>query len=90
MDDRMLAEEWVAHRRRSAYALPLAATLFVTLAAVVFAAGLHKSEVGFMAGFLVGAFAFWTVLEALTVVRVGRLLRSAERQQTAADNTRSV
>jgi hypothetical protein len=80
----MLAAEWVAHRRRSLYALPLAAALLAALAAVVLATGLHRSDSGFLAGILVGAFAYWAVLEAVTVVRVGRLLREAARRRDAA------
>lgn len=77
MNEQMLAEEWVATRRRSLQMFPVALVIFVALAAVVYLEGLYQSEFGFLFGALVGFLGYWAALEALTVLQVGRLLRKA-------------
>lgn len=77
MNERMLAEEWVAMRRRSMRVLPMAVLIWAVLGGVVYFERLHESEAGFLSGTLFGITTFWVVLEVMTVVRVGRLLRTA-------------
>ena len=84
MNERKLADEWRAMRRRSLSVLPVAIALLVATVGVVFFEGLHLSDVGFIPGVLVGCFGYWAVLEAMTFVRVGRLLRAAESDSVAA------
>jgi len=79
MNDRLLVEEWSALRRRSLRLLPVAVILAVVLGMLVYLEGLYLSEAGFLAGLLVGVLVYWAVLEAVTFLRIGRLLRTATR-----------
>jgi hypothetical protein len=84
MNERKLADEWRAMRRRSLSVLPVAIALLLATCGVVLFEGLHLSDVGFIPGVLVGTFGYWAVLEAMTVIRVGRLLQAAEPDSMAA------
>lgn len=77
VNERVLVEEWWAVRRRSLHILPVAVVLFVALGCVTYFERLYQSEVGFIPGVLVGTLGYWVILEAMTVVRVNRLLRRA-------------
>lgn len=80
MGDSQLAEEWRAMRGRSLQALPLAVAMLAILGGVVYLEGLHHSEMGFLAGVLVGFAGYWTVLEMMTIYRTGQSLRRLQHQ----------
>lgn len=84
MDEQFLADEWAKSRSRSRQMLPVAATMFAALVAVVSFAGLYRSDSAFLVGVLVGSLGYWVILEALTIVRVGRLLRAARAETKSA------
>ncbi len=77
MDKHKLAAEWVAMRRRSMWALPFAVAMLLVLGGVVWVEGLYRSDAAFLCGVLVGLAGYWTILEGMTIVRVGKLLREA-------------
>jgi hypothetical protein len=81
----MLVDEWFAVRRGSLRMLPIAVTLFGVLGGVIAIEGLHRSEFGFLAGLLIAATGYWAILEAITVIRVDRLLRKAARLTSTPD-----
>lgn len=83
MNDRILVDEWHAMRRGSLRLFPVAATLALVFGVLVYVEGLHRSEAGFLVGLLFGAIVYWAILEVVTVVRIDRLLRKAERTQTS-------
>mgnify|MGYP000602939074 CR=1 FL=1 len=84
MDERTLADEWREVRLRSRRILPVAIVLFVAVASVVSWGELHSSEFGFLSGVLVGTFGYWVTLEAMTVVRMGRLLQRVTKEDSRA------
>lgn len=86
MDERKLAEEWGAMRRRSMRAFPIAVVMAVVLGGVVYVEELYRSDAAFLIGVLVGSIGYWAVLEAMTILRVGRLLREAEATRVDADS----
>ena len=75
MNDQMWVHQLRMSRRRSMSMLPVALILVSILGGVVLLEGLHLSDVGFLPGVLVGALGYWVVLELMTIVRIGRLLR---------------
>lgn len=87
MNDRMLVDEWHAMRRGSLRLFPVAAALAAVFGVLVYVEELHRSEAGFLVGLLFGAIAYWAILEVMTVVRVDRLLRKAERTPTNPADT---
>ena len=76
MMEKKLVHELTARRRRSMNVLPIAVLLLATLGGVIYWEDLHRSEFGFLVGVLVGCFVYWVALEFMTVVQVGRQLRS--------------
>lgn len=75
MNEQMLVRELQSSRRRSMKMAPVAIAIFAIFFGVVWLEGLHLSDIGFLPGILVGALAYWAVLEVVTVVRMARLLR---------------
>lgn len=85
MNERLLVEEWYTARRHALQMFPVALAMLVGLMVVVVAEDLIRSEFGFVAGLLVGVHAYWALLEAMTVVRIGRLLRKAAASAPVPD-----
>lgn len=79
MNERILVEEWYSLLRAARRMFPIAAMLFIALGMIVYREGLHRTEFGFLSGVLLGILGYWAILEAMTVVRIGRLLRKAEQ-----------
>jgi len=65
-------------------ALPIAVAMALALGAVVWAEGLYRSDAAFLAGVLIGAVGYWTVLEAGTIISVGRLLKRTRTTRTGS------
>lgn len=78
MNDSKLAGELAEMRRGSLRMLPVATAMLLALCAVVFVGGLHSSEVAFIPGVLIGLTGYWTLLELMTFVRLGRILRKPQ------------
>jgi hypothetical protein len=80
VDEHFLADEWSKARGRSRQMLPVAGLVCAAFGATVYLTGLHRSETAFLWGVLVGTLLYWVILEGMTIVRIGRLLRAARTE----------